>query len=130
MGPWAVRVDQPGRQLSGSPAWPTGRVRGRVLHWRAGGNRRGLHRVPRIPELVYAWSIERVQRQTALFIEVRTRYFERNASKRGWVDVEVTDAWNDDEGSAEYLLHCRKLDVPPKRRSATAIHPLALLMLC
>jgi hypothetical protein len=79
-----------------------------------------LHRLPQMPALVYSWTIERIRRQTAPFVEVTPRHFERDRSKWGYVDVESTDAWEDDGGHAEYLLDCHKLDVPPKRSSSTA----------
>jgi len=79
-----------------------------------------LHRLPQMPALVYSWTIERIRRQTAPFVEVTPRRFERDRSKWGYIDVESTDAWEDDGGHAEYLLDCRKLDVPPKRSSSTA----------
>jgi hypothetical protein len=79
-----------------------------------------LHRLPQMPALVYSWKVERIRRQTAPFVEVAPRHFQRDASKWGYADVEATDAWEDDGGHAEYLLDCRKLDVAPKRSSATA----------
>jgi hypothetical protein len=80
-----------------------------------------LHGLPTMPALIYTWQIERIRRQTAPFIEVRPRYFERDVSRWGYEELDVTDAWKDDGGHAEYLLNCAKTDAPPKRHSATAV---------
>ena len=81
-----------------------------------------LNRDPGMPELIYSWTIERIQRQNAPFVdrqspasEKRPRLLVRDAARLEWVDVEATDAWDDDDGYGEYLLHCRRLDVAPTR---------------
>jgi hypothetical protein len=65
-----------------------------------------LNRLPRMPALVYTWEIARIRRLR---------------SRQRSVDVDATDAWRDDDGRAEYLLECVRVDVPPKHDSATAI---------
>jgi hypothetical protein len=65
-----------------------------------------LNRLPGMPALVYTWEITGIRRLTA---------------GGGYVDVEATDAWSDDDGSAEYLLECVKVNKPPKQDSSTAI---------
>jgi hypothetical protein len=44
----------------------------------------------------------------------------RDETKRNLVEVSATNAWDDDDGNAEYVFDCRRLDVPPKRTSVTA----------
>jgi hypothetical protein len=79
-----------------------------------------LARIPDLPAMIYSLEIERIERQTAPFIEVAPRTFERDAALLGWVETDATRAWEDDNGHAEYVLHCRLLDESPKRWSATA----------
>jgi len=58
-----------------------------------------LAREPDAPGLIYDWTIEKIEMQTGL----------------GWREIDKTDAWKDDGGFAEYLLHCRRLDGTPRR---------------
>jgi hypothetical protein len=74
-------------------------------------------KIPGVPPLVYTWRIEEIQQQTAPFIEVAPRHFERDSTKLGWREIEGTMAWEDDGVHAEYKLRCRLSDVPPKHRS-------------
>lgn len=83
-----------------------------------------LGREPDAPPLIYDWQIQRIDIQTARWIEAGPRWrpsdaglqragFERDASEFGWREVEQTNAWYDDDGFAEYLLHCRRTSAPP-----------------
>lgn len=80
---------------------------------------------PGMPPLVYSWRIERVSRQTAPFVETQDkdgrRVLARDESRLGYVDIAETNAWKDDGGHAEYVLHCIKLDENPKYRAGTAV---------
>ena len=76
----------------------------------------GLHAVEGMPALIYSWRVDRIERQTAPFVEVAPRVFERDRAAWAWTDVDRTDAWNDDDGHAEYLLHCTLLDDLPRRK--------------
>jgi hypothetical protein len=80
-----------------------------------------LHMVEGIPPLVYTWTINRIERQLAPFVEVRPHYFERDQSRWAWTEVQETDAWNDDDGHGSYRLHADRVDLPPRTRSRTAI---------
>lgn len=73
-------------------------------------------RQPGAPPLIYGWQVQRIELQTAPWIEVRPRNFERNPNRRGWREIEQTDAWNDDGGHAEYLFHCTRTAAPPVNR--------------
>jgi hypothetical protein len=77
-----------------------------------------------IPPLIYTWRVERIQRQTAPFVEHRDEegrtLLMRDRAQLGYADIPHTDAWRDDGGHAEYLLFCDLLSDPPKReRSET-----------
>jgi hypothetical protein len=78
-----------------------------------------LHAFAGMPPLIYTWRIDGISRQTAPFIQAGNMLI-RDPSKQGWLPLERTDAWHDDEGRASYKLDCALLDVPPKRSSATA----------
>jgi len=75
-----------------------------------------------MPPLIYTWRVARIARQTGPLIQVGNLR-QRNTSKSRWEDIERTDAWNDDERFAEYILDCELRDVPRKRTSATASCP-------
>ena len=70
------------------------------------------------PALIYDWRIAKIEIQTAPFIATlqgNGGYFERDPEKLGWREIAQTDAWHDDEGRAEYLLHCELLESSPRR---------------
>ena len=67
------------------------------------------------PALIYDWTITKIEIQTAPRIETKPKYFERDPRLLGWREIERTDAWHDDDRSAEYLLHCRRTEGPPRR---------------
>jgi hypothetical protein len=68
------------------------------------------------PALIYDWTITKIEMQTAPRIETKPKYFERDPRLLGWREIEKTDAWQDDDGSAEYLLHCRRSEASPRQR--------------
>jgi hypothetical protein len=78
-----------------------------------------LHAFAGMPPLIYTWRIDEITRQTAPFVEAGN-VFIRDPRKLGWLPLERTDAWHDDDGQATYKLDCVMLDVPPKRTSTTA----------
>ena len=65
-----------------------------------------LSQSPGAPPLIFEWSIAAIDMQTAPFIEMRPGLRERDRSLRGWKRIAQTEAWRDDDGNAEYLLHC------------------------
>lgn len=73
----------------------------------------------KMPPLIYTWHIQKIQIETAQFIETKdaigTRYLARDESKSAYRLIERTDAWSDDDGNAEYVLNCTLLSQPPKR---------------
>ncbi len=69
---------------------------------------------PGAPALIYDWKIEKIDIQTAPWIEVRPRTFERDPAKLGWKEIDRTNAWEDD---GEYILHCVRVGGPRLPRS-------------
>ena len=67
------------------------------------------------PSLIYDWTIEKIEMQTAPFIQTGPRTMERDPERLGWTEVGSTNAWKDDNGRAEYLLHCKRTAGPPRR---------------
>jgi hypothetical protein len=67
------------------------------------------------PALIFDWKVERIQMQTAPFIELSDRMLIRDPEKIGWRDVSQTNAWEDDKMSAQYILHCTRLTDAPRR---------------
>jgi hypothetical protein len=78
-----------------------------------------LHAFAGMPPLIYTWRIDEISRQTAPFVQAGNVLI-RDPTKFGWLPLERTDAWHDDDGRANYKLDCVLLDVPPKRSSTTA----------
>jgi hypothetical protein len=72
--------------------------------------------------LIYDWTIDAITMQTAPFVESRNergqRVFTRDESKSAFKKVQQTNAWDDDDGHAEYVLHCQLHDRPPRRTLA------------
>jgi hypothetical protein len=64
---------------------------------------------PSAPALIYDWKIEKIEVQTAPFIEVGPRVMARDPAQLGWKEIVETNARED---AGEYLLHRRRLDGP------------------
>jgi hypothetical protein len=62
---------------------------------------------PNAPGLIYDWKVEKIEMQTAPFVK-RERIIIRDTAQLGWNEIAQTDAWADDDGHAEYVLHCRR----------------------
>jgi hypothetical protein len=82
-----------------------------------------------VPPMIYTWNVQKIFQQTAPFIKrISTRpgtlfgkeVLVRDPAKIGYREIESTDAWKDDNGSAEYIMTCEKIMTPEKRKSATA----------
>jgi len=73
-----------------------------------------LSKRPDSPPLIFDWRIVRIEMQTAPFIE-RDGMQVRDPDKIGWREIDRTNAWSDDNGSAEYILHCTCLNDKPRR---------------
>lgn len=73
-----------------------------------------------IPDLIYTWEIARIERETAPWVlDKAQNVYVRDESKRDLVEIDATDAWEDDEGHAGYVFDCLLLEAPPKRTSVT-----------
>jgi len=95
----------------------------------------GLASLPGAPPLIYTWNVLSIRRQGAPWLKgqaavecsgevwstaptliVNGELWVRDPKQWRWVEIDQTDAWNDDEGHAHYLLDCRLLsNEPPKR---------------
>ena len=78
-----------------------------------------LAHVKGMPALIYTWHIQKIGLETAPFIETQdargTRIMIRDEAKSAFREVEHTNAWADDNGHAEYVLHCTLVSRPPMR---------------
>jgi hypothetical protein len=54
--------------------------------------------------------IDGITMQTAPFMEVRPRVKGTRSRPACWKEIAGTRAWDDDDGHAEYMLHCTRLD--------------------
>lgn len=65
------------------------------------------------PSLTYTWNISGIQREdTPWLVERNDRgaeVYSRDKKNESWISVEQTDAWGDDFGRANYLLHCGRV---------------------
>lgn len=68
------------------------------------------------PALIYDWKIERIQMETAPFVEDSLGLSRRDESKLAWKDVQETNCWEDDKGRAEYILTCRRMPGEPRNK--------------
>lgn len=74
-----------------------------------------LAKAPDSPALIFDWSVDAIDIQTAPFIEKAPGLMARDPARRGWRQIARTDAWHDDGGNAEYLLHCSRKSRTPRR---------------
>lgn len=72
------------------------------------------------PPLIYDWMIEKIEMQTAPFIEIGPRLMGRDPERLGWKEIASTNAWNDDGGRAEYNLHCKRIEGLARRTLSRA----------
>ena len=69
---------------------------------------------PNAPALIHDWRIDKIEMQTAPFIK-RGRTITRDTAQLGWKEIAQTNAWADDDGNAEYVLHCRRVSSTGRR---------------
>jgi hypothetical protein len=81
-----------------------------------------LARLEHYPELIYAWHLDRIGKQTAPWVEEAEGYSVRDEAQSAYYEIQETDAWADDGGHAEYVLECTLLETAPTRRSSTAAY--------
>lgn len=78
-----------------------------------------LAHVEGMPPLIYSWDITKIGIETAPFIETTdargTRVMVRDEAKSAFREIDKTDAWTDDNGHAEYVLHCSLVHRPPRQ---------------
>jgi hypothetical protein len=58
-----------------------------------------LHAFAGMPPLIYTWRIDEISRQAAPFVAAGSVLI-RDPAKLGWLGLERTDAWHDDDGRA------------------------------
>ncbi len=71
----------------------------------------------RMPDLFYEWRVNRILLETTPWIESKDRaggtIITRDDSKEAFVEVDETDAWEDDDvGRGHYVLECEILKSP------------------
>jgi hypothetical protein len=75
-----------------------------------------LHKLEGMPPLTYTWLIQAIKRVTAPWIEAVDkdgwRYQVRDERREALVPTRKTNAWNDENGIAEYLLECQRIGGP------------------
>jgi len=70
-----------------------------------------LYQLLKMPDLFNEWVVSRVELNTTPWIQTTEsgrKVFARDPAAEAWAEVEATDAWNDDQGRASYLLHLEK----------------------
>lgn len=72
-----------------------------------------LHKLPGMPDLKYSFKVERIHLETTPWIatseESGRRLLKRDKRMESYKEVQETDAWNDDEGHASYVLRCARI---------------------
>jgi len=62
------------------------------------------------PKMHYRWEIKKIELETTPWEEITPFYFKRDESKKSFASINKTDAHNDLDGDATYLLCCKRLD--------------------
>lgn len=78
-----------------------------------------LSHVKGMPPLIYSWHINKIEIETAPFLETIDgrggRMLVRDETKSAFREIQQTDAWKDDNGHGEYVFDCTLMDIPAKR---------------
>jgi hypothetical protein len=61
-----------------------------------------------VPDITRGWRIDRIFLETTPRIEVKPKYFMRDDTRFSEVEVIKTNAWEDDEGNADYTFECTR----------------------
>lgn len=68
-----------------------------------------LYKEDGIPNLSYNWSIKRIERNDTPWLETSNAHggkmLTRDECQERWLDIAATNAWDDDGGRADYVLH-------------------------
>ena len=75
-----------------------------------------LCNIPGMPPLLYDWRVERIWLETTPWLESRNErrgnIRTRDEAREAFREVTRSDAWNDDDGYAHYILECNRLGGP------------------
>ena len=68
-----------------------------------------LYKDEGIPDLAYSWTIKRIERNDTPWLEESNaqggKILARDDRQERWLDTNATNAWDDDDGRADYVLH-------------------------
>ena len=64
-------------------------------------------KIKNFPSLSYRWEITKIELETTPLLEVKPKTFERDKNNESYKEITKTDAWNDFEGLAHYIFHCK-----------------------
>jgi hypothetical protein len=113
---WAIDVGVLMYQMGRLPAgveegsWITGEAYVGIDHY---SYMQRFSRHHTAPGLIYDWNIKKIEIQTAPFIRTSEGVMARDPEGLGWKEIEATHAYRD--GVADYILHCERLNNPPRR---------------
>jgi hypothetical protein len=62
-----------------------------------------------VPKIKSEWRVDRIFRDTTPLVEEKPKYFVRDESRFSEIEVPKTDASNDDDGNASYVLECTEI---------------------
>jgi hypothetical protein len=73
-----------------------------------------MHARHGMPNLQYEWRIHRILRNATPLMNQKDAWGRvtqiRDLARESFVEVAATDAWNDDEGQADYVLECERIE--------------------
>lgn len=79
-----------------------------------------LYQLPKMPDLFNKWIVSRIELNAPPWIQTTEsgrKVLARDPVAGAWDEIEATDAWNDDQCRASYLLH---LDKQVEQRGSVA----------
>ena len=62
-----------------------------------------------VPNIIYKFNVLQILLETTPWFEVRENFFARDKEKESYVEITQTNAWDDEQGVASYLLKCALL---------------------
>ncbi len=69
-----------------------------------------LNKIPDMPSLIYSFKIEKIFLETTPWITKPGNNIIRDSEKESFREVSKTNAWDDDNGIANYILKCFRID--------------------
>jgi hypothetical protein len=66
-------------------------------------------RDPEVPKIKSKWRVDRIFMDTTPLVEFESKNFRRDEARFSEIEIQMTNAWNDDSGNGSYALYCTRM---------------------